>query len=110
VNPACRKVTLTVSIGILLLCLSVAPGCRKRWGGAGQNAAGAENTAETGSVGVAVTKEVPHSKETLSEIRDRERTDPLPAREDTAIRSHRIPRAGNDDCLSITPGDDHTVK
>jgi hypothetical protein len=110
VNPACRYVSLPVSIGILLLCLSVAPGCGKRWRGAGQNAAGAENTAETGSAGVTVTKEVPHSKETLSETRDRERTDPLPAREDTAIRFRRIPREGKDDCPSIPPGDDHTVK
>jgi hypothetical protein len=95
---ACRKVSLLVSIGSLLLGLSVAPGCCKRWCGTGQNAARAENTAETGSIGVAVTKEVPHSKETLSETRDREMTNPLPARGDTAIRSHRIPRAGNDNC------------
>ena len=96
--PACRNVSLLVSIGSLLLALSVAPGCCKRWCGTGQNSARAENGAETGSAGVAVTKEVPHSKETLSETRDRERTNPLPARGDTAIRSHRIPRAGNDDC------------
>lgn len=96
--PACRNVSLMVSIGILLLGLSVAPGCCKRWCGTGQNTAQAENTAETGSVGVTVTKEVPHSKETLSETRDRERTNPLPARGDTAIRSHKILRAGNDNC------------
>lgn len=99
--PACRNVSLLVSIGSLLLSLSAAPGCFKRWSGPGQNAAQAENTAETGSIGVAVTKEVPHSKETLSETGDREMTNPLPAREDTAIRSHRIPRAGNDNCRGI---------
>lgn len=97
-SPACRNVFLLVSIGSLLLSLSVAPGCCKRWCGTGQNAARAENTAETGSAGVAVTKEVPHSKETLSEIRERERTNPLPARGDTAIRSHKVHRAGNDNC------------
>jgi len=43
-----------------------------------------------------VTKEVPHSKETIPETRDREMTNPLPARGDTAIHSHKIPRAGND--------------
>jgi hypothetical protein len=46
--------------------------------------------------GVAVTKEVPHSKETIPEIRDREKTNPLPARGDTAIHPHTIPRPGND--------------
>jgi hypothetical protein len=69
-----------------------------RWCGTGQNTARAENTAETGSAGVAVTKEVPHTKETIPEIRDRERTNPLPSRGDTAIRSHRISRAGKDNC------------
>ena len=42
--------------------------------------------------GVPVTKEVPHSKETIPEIRDREMTNPLPSRGDTAIHSHEIPR------------------
>jgi hypothetical protein len=46
--------------------------------------------------GVPVTKEVPHSKETIPEIRDREKTNPLPARGDTAIHPHKIPRGGND--------------
>ncbi len=54
--------------------------------------------------GVTVTKEVPHSKETISEIKDREMTNPLPARGDTAIHSHKIPRTVNDNCMSITPG------
>ena len=64
----------------------------------------------TERAGVPVTKEVPHSKETIPEIRDRERTNPLPAREDTAIRSHRIPRTVNDDCMPIPPGGDQEVK
>jgi hypothetical protein len=52
--------------------------------------------AEIERAGVPVTKEVPHSAETIHEIRDREKTSPLPAREDTAIPFHRIPRGGND--------------
>ena len=89
----CRTVSLPVSIGSLLLALCVAPGC-----GTAKKTAKADNMSETGSAGVTVTKEVPHSKETLSETRHREMTNPLPARGDKAIRSHRIPRAGNDDC------------
>ena len=54
------------------------------------------NTAGPGRAGAPVTKEVPHSKETIPEIRDREKTNPLPARKDTAILFHKIPRAGND--------------
>ena len=96
--PALRNVSLLVSIGGLLLGLSVATGCGKRWCGTGQKETRAENTAGTGSAGFPVTKEVPHSKETIPEIKDRERTDPLPARGDRAIRSHKIPRAGNDNC------------
>jgi len=53
----------------------------------------------TERAGVTVTKDVPHSKETISEIRDREMTNPLPARGDTAIHSHKIPRTGNDNCM-----------
>jgi|GEM_PF-867288 len=52
--------------------------------------------AGTEGAGVTVTKEVPHSKETIPEIRDREMTNPPPAREDRAIHPHRIPRTGND--------------
>jgi hypothetical protein len=98
VIPALRKVSLLVSIGSLLLGLSVGPGCGKGWTGTGQDAARAENPAGSGSAGVPMTKEVPHSKETIPEIKDRERTNPLPARGDTAIHSHKIPRAGNDNC------------
>jgi hypothetical protein len=46
--------------------------------------------------GVPMMKEVPHSKETIPEIRDREKTNPLPPRGDTEIHPHRIPRPGND--------------
>ena len=108
--PACRNIFLPVSIGILLLSLSVAQGCCKRCCGTGEKTAQADNSAETGTVGVTVTKEVPHSKETIPEIRDREMTNPLPASVDTAIHSHKIPRAGIDNGMSITPGDDHKVK
>jgi hypothetical protein len=94
--PACRNIFLLMSIGSLLFGLSVVPGCCKRRCGAGEKSAQADNTAGIERAGVTVTKEVPHSKETISEIRDRERTNPLPARGDTAIHSHKIPRAGND--------------
>ena len=94
--PSCRNVFLLVSIGSLLLSLSMAPGCCKRCCGTKVKSAQADNTAETGSAGVTVTTVVPHSKETVPEIEDREMTNPLPARPDTAIHSHMIPRAGND--------------
>ena len=96
--PACRNVFLLFSIGTLLLSLSVAQGCCKRCCGTREKTAQADNSAETGSAGITVTKEVPHSKETIPEIRDQEMTNPLPARGDTAIHSHKIPRAGNDNC------------
>ena len=96
--PACRNLFLPVSIGILLLSLSAAPGCCNRWIGARENAAPADRGADTGSVGVPVTKEVPHSKETIPEIRDRERLNPPPARGDTEMPSHKILRTGNDNC------------
>ncbi|HEY6096969.1 MAG TPA: hypothetical protein VIU83_02850 [Candidatus Deferrimicrobium sp.] len=80
--PARRSVFSPAFIGGLLLSLSVAAGAG----------------AETGGPGVAVTKEVPHSKETLSEIRDREKTNPLPAKGDREMPSHKIPRAGKDNC------------
>jgi len=94
--PACRNVFLLVSIASLLLSLSVAPGCCNRCVGTREKPAPADNSADSGSVGVTVTKEVPHSKETIPEIRDREMTNPPPAKVDTAIHSHKIPRAGND--------------
>jgi hypothetical protein len=93
-----RNVFLPVFIGTLLLSLTVAPGCCNRCHGARGIAAPPGNRADTGSAGVAVTKEVPHSKETIPEIMDRERTNPLPSRGDTAIPSHKILRTGNDDC------------
>jgi hypothetical protein len=96
--PACRNVFLLVSIGSLLLSLSVAPGCCNRCFGTREKAVRTDNTAETERAGVTVTKEVPHSKETIPEIRDREMTNPPPAKVDTAIHSHKIPRAGNDNC------------
>lgn len=108
--PACRKVFLLVSIGSLLLSLSVAPGCCKRCFGTREKTAQMDNTAAAGSVGVTVTKEVPRAEETIPGIRDREMTNPLPARPDTAIHSHKIPRAGNDNGMSISPGGDNTVK
>jgi hypothetical protein len=97
--PACRNIFLLVSIGSLLLSLSVAPGCCKRCFGTREEAVRTDNTVETERAGVTVTKEVPHSKETIPETRDREMTNPFPARGDTAIHSHKIPRAGNDNCM-----------
>ena len=95
---SCRNVCLLVSIGSLLLSLSVAPGCCKRRVGTREEAVRTDNTAGIERAGVTVTKEVPHSKETIPEIRDREITNPLPAREDTAIHSHKILRPVNDNC------------
>ena len=109
-NPARRNVFLPVSIGGLLLSLCMAQGCCQRCIGTGEKAALTDNTAETERAGVTVTKEVPHSKETISEIRDRENTNPLPSRGDRAIHSHKIPRTGSDNSTSIPPGDDPTMK
>jgi acetamidase/formamidase len=96
--PACRNVFLPVFIGGLLLSLSVAPGCCRRGFGTGEKAVVADDTTGAGRVGVTVTKEVPHSKETIPEIKEREMTNPLPPRGDTAIHSHKILREGNDNC------------
>lgn len=60
-NPACRNAFLLVSIGSLLLSLSVAPGCCKRWRGTKGEVARADNTAGTERVGVTVTAPVPHA-------------------------------------------------
>ena len=95
---------LLVCIGGLLLSLSAAPGCCRRCIETKEKAAATEHP------GVTVTKEVPHSKETVPEIMDRETTHPLPARGDTAIHSHKIPRTGNDNDMSPPPGGDNTVK
>ena len=108
--PAFRNVFLPVTIVLLLLSLSLAPGCSNRCFGTRGEAVRTDDTAGTESSGVPVIREVPHSKETIPEIKDREMTNPLPAREDTAIHSHKIPRAGNDNGTSIAPGDDPTVK
>ena len=80
--PACRSAFLPVFLGSVLLFLSAAPGCCHR--------------ARNGSAGVPVTKEVPHSKEAIPEIRERERTDPPPPRGDTEIPSHKVPRPAVD--------------
>ena len=104
--PAGRNAFLLVSIGSLLLSLSVAPGCCKRCCMTREKAVRTDNTAEAERAGVTVTKEVPHSEETVPEIMDREKTHPLPARGDTAIHSHKIPRGGNENCTSVPPGDD----
>ena len=96
--PVGRNVFLPVSIAVLLLSLYVAPGCCHRCFGTGGKAAPAEAGAETGTVGVTVTKEVPHSKEAIPDIRDRKTTNPSPARVDTEIHSHKIPRAAYDNC------------
>ena len=109
-NRARRNVFLLASIGGLLLFLSVAPGCCRRCIGTSGKAAPKDNTAGMERSGVTVTKEVPHSTETIPEIMDRETTHPLPARGDTAIHSHKIPRAGNDNGTSIPPEDDLPVR
>jgi len=45
--------------------------------------------------GQTITKEVPHSKESVADIRQREAEEPLPPRGDVAIPSHRIQRGDN---------------
>lgn len=45
--------------------------------------------------GQKVTKEVPHSEESISDIKEREVREPLPSRGDVAIPSHRILRGDN---------------
>ena len=96
--PACRKAFLLLSVGSLALSLSAAPACCKRGVGTAEEAGRTGNTEGIERAGVTVTKEVPHAKETIPEIMDRETTNPPPARGDTAIHSHKIPRAGNDNC------------
>ncbi|MCL5884133.1 MAG: hypothetical protein M1377_02070 [Deltaproteobacteria bacterium] len=96
------------AIGALLVSLPVAPACCKRWCGAGQEPAKTENAA--GTVGVTVTKDLPHTKETLPEIRDREKTNPLPPRGDIAVHSHKILRAVSDNGIAPPPGSDNTGK
>ena len=98
-GPVRRNVFLPVSIAVLLLSLSVAPGCCHRCFGTGGKAAPAEAGAETGTVGVTVTKEVPHSKEAIPlGIPDKDAAMPLPSAGDKAIHSHKIPRAAYDNC------------
>jgi len=94
--PAFRYVFPSANIVVLLLSLFLATGCSNRCVGTRGEAVRTDNAAGTEGTGVTVTREVPHSKETIPELRDREMTNPLPAREDTAIHSHKIPRAGND--------------
>lgn len=96
--PAFRNIFLPFSLVCLLLFLSASPGCGKRCVRMEDDGAPTGNTIGTERAGVTVTKEVPHTKETTSDIRNRERTNPLPGRRDTAIRSHKIPRNGNDNC------------
>jgi len=95
-NPARRNVFTGICIGVLLLSLAAAPGCCRRCVETRDKGAPGDDAAGTDRPGVTVTKEVPHSKETISEIRDRERTNPLPSRGDTPIHSHKIPPTGND--------------
>jgi hypothetical protein len=64
VIPVDRNPFLPASIGILILCLSAAPGCCKRWCGTEQKTAQVDNAAETGRAGVAVTAPVPHAETT----------------------------------------------
>ena len=96
--PGCRNVFLLVSIAGLLLSLSVAPGCCRRCIGTGEKAAPAAAGAETGTVGVTVTKEVPHSIDAIPGIPDGGAAMPLPTAGDKAIHSHKIPRPVNDNC------------
>jgi hypothetical protein len=42
------------------------------------------------AAGRTITQEVPHSTESITDIREREAKEPLPPRGDVAIPSHRI--------------------
>ena len=42
------------------------------------------------AAGRTITREVPHSTESITDIREREAKEPLPPRGDTAIHSHKI--------------------
>ena len=54
------------------------------------------NTPAAGTgTGKTVTKDVPHSADSVSDIREREAKEPHPPRGDVAIPSHRIPRGDN---------------
>ena len=108
--PAFRNISLPFSVACLLLFLSAAPGCGNRCVRTEGNGAPTDNTMGTERAGVTVTKEVPHSNETISDIRNREGTNPLPGRGDTAIHSHKIPRNGSDNGASIPPADGQPVK
>ena len=108
--PACRNFLVPVFLAGLLLSLSVTPACCKRGIGTREKAAGTDNAMGTERAGVTVTKEVPHSQETVPEIVERERKNPLPARGDMAIHSHKIPRNGSDNGMSIPTCGDNAVK
>lgn len=110
-NRTRRNVFLPVTIGVLLLSMVMASGCCRRCVGTkGTAATTTDNSAGTEHRGVTVTKEVPHANETISDIEERERTNPLPERGDTAIHSHKIPRTGIDNDSSIPPGDVQPLK
>jgi hypothetical protein len=47
------------------------------------------------AAGRTVTQEVPHSTESITDIREREAKEPLPPRGDKAIHSHKIRGADN---------------
>jgi len=65
--------------------------------------------ASSSQTGVTVTKEVPSSKETVGEIREREQKEPPPPQEDRAIPFHRIPR-GDNNLPSPGPVTDNSLK
>ena len=59
-------------------------------------AAGQDNTQAEGSTsGQSVTKEVPYSKESVSDVKERESKEPLPPRGDVAIPVQPKPRGDN---------------
>jgi len=65
--------------------------------------------AGSGSHGQTVTKEVPYSKESVSDIKEREAKDPLPPRVDTVIPLYRKPGGDNSALPSPTaPGPGRT--
>lgn len=85
----------------LMICLAGVPAC-------GWHCRTATH-APSSVTGNTVTRDVPSSKETIGEIREKESIHPSPPLEDRAIPSHRIPRSGETG-PPPAPESDNTVK
>jgi len=89
-GPSRRRAFTTTSL-LFLLPLACSENCHIGRNNPPAAGTGAIDTSAQGAVsGVPVKREVPHSKESASEIMDRESKEPLSPRGDVAIPSHRI--------------------